>query len=89
MAIGTKDLNVESLDTLDNSRLREALKSSKEELFNLRFQAATGQLDNASRLKAVKRDIARIYTILRERELGIRGDVAAEPQAEKNEEAAK
>ena len=77
MAIGTKDLNVESLDGMDNARLLEALKSSKEELFNLRFQAATGQLDNASRLKAVKRDIARIYTILRERELGIRGDVAA------------
>ncbi|WP_454181904.1 50S ribosomal protein L29 [Micrococcus sp. 140720015-1] len=89
MAIGTKDLNVESLDGMDNVRLLEALKSSKEELFNLRFQAATGQLDNASRLKAVKRDIARIYTILRERELGIRGDVAAEAQAEKNEEAAK
>lgn len=89
MAIGTKDLNVESLDGMDNARLLEALKSSKEELFNLRFQAATGQLDNASRLKAVKRDIARIYTILRERELGIRGDAAAEAQAEKNEEAAK
>ena len=89
MAIGTKDLNVESLDGMDNARLLEALKSSKEELFNLRFQAATGQLDNASRLKAVKRDIARIYTILRERALGIRGDVAAEAQAEKNEEAAK
>lgn len=87
MAIGTKDLNVESLDTMDNSRLREALKSSKEELFNLRFQAATGQLDNSSRLKAVKRDIARIYTILRERELGIREDVAGD--GDKNEEAAK
>ena len=89
MAIGTKDLNVESLDGMDNARLLEALKSSKEERFNLCFHAATGQLDNASRLKAVKRDIARIYTILRERELGIRGDVAAEAQAEKNEEAAK
>ena len=77
MAIGTKDLNVESLDGMDNGRLQEALKSSKEELFNLRFQAATGQLDNSSRLKAVKRDIARIYTILRERELGIREDVVA------------
>ncbi|WP_276518576.1 50S ribosomal protein L29 [Micrococcus endophyticus] len=89
MAIGTNDLNVESLDGMDNARLLEALKSSKEELFNLRFQAATGQLDNSSRLKAVKRDIARIYTILRERELGIRGDVAAEAQADNNEEAAK
>lgn len=89
MAIGTKDLNVESLDGKDNASLLAALKSSKEELFNLRFQAATGQLDDSSRIKAVKRDIARIYTILRERELGIRGDVAAEAQAEKNEEAAK
>ena len=88
MAIGTKDLNVESLDGMDNARLVEALKSSKEELFNLRFQAATGQLEDSSRLKAVKRDIARIYTILRERELGIRGDVEA-ADAEKNEEAAK
>lgn len=89
MAIGTKDLNVESLDGQDNARLMEALKSSKEELFNLRFQAATGQLDNAGRLKTVKRDIARIYTILRERELGIREDVPAPAQAEaKNEEAA-
>ena len=49
------------------SRLREA----KEELFNLRFQSATGQLDNNRRLKTVKHDIARIYTILRERELGL------------------
>ena len=73
---------------MDNARLLEALKSSKEELFNLRFQAATGQLEDSSRLKAVKRDIARIYTILRERELGIRGDVEA-ADAEKNEEAAK
>ncbi|MCG7421486.1 50S ribosomal protein L29 [Micrococcus sp. ACRRV] len=88
MAIGTKDLNVESLDGMDNARLLEALKSSKEELFNLRFQAATGQLEDSSRLKAVKRDIARIYTILRERELGIRGDVET-AGAEKNEEAAK
>ena len=89
MAIGTKDLAPTELDAFDDERLVAELKKAKEELFNLRFQAATGQLDNASRLKAVKRDIARIYTILRERELGIRGDVAAEAQAEKNEEAAK
>jgi large subunit ribosomal protein L29 len=49
------------------SRLREA----KEELFNLRFQSATGQLDNNRRLKTVKHDIARIYTVMRERELGL------------------
>ena len=49
------------------SRLREA----KEELFNLRFQSATGQLDNNARLRTVKKDIARIYTEMRERELNI------------------
>jgi large subunit ribosomal protein L29 len=47
-------------------------------LFNLRFQSATGQLESHGRLKAVKRDIARIYTILRERELGIRTAPTAE-----------
>ena len=47
------------------------LKEAKEELFNLRFQAATGQLENHGRLRAVRRDIARIYTVMRERELGI------------------
>ncbi|MEU3846193.1 50S ribosomal protein L29 [Micrococcus terreus] len=76
MATGSKELNVEALDGFDNVRLAEELKRSKEELFNLRFQSATGQLDNHGRLKTVKRDIARIYTILRERELGIREDVA-------------
>jgi large subunit ribosomal protein L29 len=49
------------------SRLREA----KAELFNLRVQAATGQLDNHSRLPVIRKDIARIYTIMRERELGL------------------
>ena len=49
------------------ARLREA----KEELFNLRFQVATGQLDNNRRLHKVRKDIARIYTVMRERELGI------------------
>jgi large subunit ribosomal protein L29 len=47
------------------------LKEAKEELFNLRFQAATGQLENHGRLRAVRKDIARIYTVMRERELGI------------------
>ncbi len=61
------------------------LREAKEELFNLRFQSATGQLENHGRLRAVKKDIARIYTVLRERELGIRADVAA-PVAEAKEE---
>jgi large subunit ribosomal protein L29 len=47
------------------------LKEAKEELFNLRFQAATGQLENHGRLRAVRKDIAHIYTVMRERELGI------------------
>lgn len=72
MAIGTKNLAASELDAMENERLLEELKKSKEELFNLRFQSATGQLESHGRLKAVKRDIARIYTILRERELGIR-----------------
>ncbi|MDN4471514.1 MULTISPECIES: 50S ribosomal protein L29 [Demequina] len=72
MAIGTKGLLPAELDAMEDERLVEELKKAKAELFNLRFQSATGQLENHGRLKAVKRDIARIYTILRERELGIR-----------------
>ena len=72
MAIGTKDLAPTELDGYDDERLVAELKKAKEELFNLRFQSATGQLESHGRLKAVRRDIARIYTILRERELGIR-----------------
>ncbi|WNM24050.1 50S ribosomal protein L29 [Demequina capsici] len=72
MAIGTKGLQPTELDAMEDERLVEELKKAKAELFNLRFQSATGQLENHGRLKAVKRDIARIYTILRERELGIR-----------------
>jgi len=70
--IGSKELAPDELDGMENERLIEELKRAKEELFNLRFQSATGQLENHGRLKAVKRDIARIYTIMRERELGIR-----------------
>ncbi|MGM7671311.1 50S ribosomal protein L29 [Microbacterium sp. A93] len=89
MATGSKELNVEALDGLDNARLAEELKRSKEELFNLRFQSATGQLDNHGRLKTVKRDIARIYTILRERELGLREDVEAPAEDVKADKKAK
>jgi large subunit ribosomal protein L29 len=60
------------LDDLTNVDLETKLRESKEELFNLRFQAATGQLESHGRLRTVKRDIARIYTVVRERELGIR-----------------
>ena len=69
--IGTKELRPTELDTFEDDRLLDELKKAKEELFNLRFQAATGQLENHGRLLAVRKDIARIYTVLRERELGI------------------
>lgn len=71
MAVGSKDLTSESLRGFDDDRLVDELRKAKEELFNLRFQSATGQLDNHGRLRAVRKDIARIYTELRERELGI------------------
>ena len=80
MAIGTKDLMPSELDAMENEQLLAQLKTSKQELFNLRFQSATGQLENHGRLKAVKRDIARIYTILRERELGIRTEPSAKAE---------
>src|SRR5512142_334711 len=51
--------------------LHAKLAEAKEELFNLRFQGATGQLESHGRLRAVRKEIARIYTVMRERELGI------------------
>jgi large subunit ribosomal protein L29 len=71
MAIGSKDLDATKLRSMSDTDLVEELGKAKESLFNLRFQAATGQLESHGRLKAVRRDIARIYTIMRERELGI------------------
>jgi large subunit ribosomal protein L29 len=68
MAIGTRTYE---LRELTDEALAGKLREAKEELFNLRFQQATGQLENHGRMKAVKADIARIYTIQRERELGI------------------
>jgi len=76
MAIGSKELAPVELDTFEDERLIDELKKAKEELFNLRFQAATGQLESHGRIRAVKRDIARIYTVIRERELGIRATPA-------------
>jgi large subunit ribosomal protein L29 len=86
MAIGSKELAPVELDTYEDERLVDELKKAKEELFNLRFQSATGQLESHGRLRAVKRDIARIYTVIRERELGIRATpapVEAAPKAAK------
>ncbi|HXA61253.1 MAG TPA: 50S ribosomal protein L29 [Streptosporangiaceae bacterium] len=79
-----KGLAAEELRTQPEDELVTKLKEAKEELFNLRFQAATGQLESHGRLKAVKREIARIYTVMRERELGI-VSVAEEPVEDNNE----
>ena len=65
------DNRTNDLRELGDEDLMANLREAKEELFNLRFQVATGQLDNNRRLQTVRRDIARIYTVMRERELGI------------------
>ena len=80
MATGTR---AHELDELTDVDLEGKLREAKEELFNLRFQAATGQLESHGRLRTVKKDIARIYTVVRERELGIRST----PGADETEEA--
>lgn len=62
----------EEIRNLSTEELGRKLADLKAELFNLRFQAATGQIENPMRLRAIRKDIARIKTIMRERELGIR-----------------
>ena len=79
----SNDLKAHELDELNAVDLEAKLREAKEELFNLRFQAATGQLESHGRLRTVKKDIARIYTVVRERELGIR----VAPGTENSEEA--
>lgn len=90
-----KGVTAEELRTKPDDELVTNLREAKEELFNLRFQAATGQLENNSRLRQVRKDIARIYTVMRERELGITTIVevpaeeeSAEPAAERVEQKA-
>ncbi len=75
MAVG---VDTGELRELTDEDLTDRLRQSKEELFNLRFQMATGQLANNRRLRVVRQEIARIYTVLRERELGL----AAGPDGE-------
>ena len=85
MASGTKAHELDEMNDVDlETRLREA----KEELFNLRFQAATGQLESHGRLRTVKKDIARIYTVVRERELGIRSTPGADEDEKAEKESA-
>jgi large subunit ribosomal protein L29 len=69
--MATTETAANELRELGTDELVLRLRESKEELFNLRFQMATGQLDNNRRLRTVRHDIARIYTILHERELGL------------------
>ena len=64
-------MRARELRELSEEELIRRLADSRENLFNLRFQMATGQLDNNRRLRTVRHDIARIYTIMRERELGL------------------
>jgi large subunit ribosomal protein L29 len=77
MAVG---VSAGELRELTNEELTDRLRESKEELFNLRFQTATGQLNNNRRLRTVRREIARTYTVLRERELGL----ASGPEGEES-----
>ena len=71
-------LSAAELRSSSPEELVSKLAEAKEELFNLRFQGATGQLESHGRLRAVRKEIARIYTVLRERELGIIIDVEDE-----------
>jgi large subunit ribosomal protein L29 len=64
-------MKVKDLRDLSTAEIEHKVNSLKEELFNLRFQLATGQLENPMRIREVRKDIARAKTILRERELGI------------------
>jgi large subunit ribosomal protein L29 len=80
MAVG---ISPGELRELTDEELIEKVREAKEELFNLRFQMATGQLNNNRRLRAVRHEIARIYTVLRERELGL----AAGPNGAEDEES--
>ena len=77
-----KGLAAAELRTSTEDELEVKLAEAKIELFNLRFQAATGQLESHGRLRAVRKEIARIYTVKRERELGI---VRLEEEAETDE----
>ena len=64
-------MKVKEIKEMSQDELRKALDDSKDELFKLKFQLATGQLDNPMRIKEVKKDIARVKTIIRQKELGI------------------
>ncbi|HCX2547344.1 50S ribosomal protein L29 [Staphylococcus warneri] len=62
-------MKAEEIRDLTTSEIEEQIKSSKEELFNLRFQLATGQLEETARIRTVRKTIARLKTVAREREI--------------------
>jgi len=76
-----KSANVTELRGLSRKELDEQVSQLKQELFGLRFQSATGQLENSARLREVRKDIARIYTVIQERNLGIVVDPDQEGKA--------
>ena len=67
-------LSAAELRQLSGEELRNKVRELKEELFGLRVQSATGQLENTARLREVRKDIARVYTVLQERNLNIVDD---------------
>ena len=71
-------IKVSEIRDLSDDELERRLEETREELFNLRFQHATGQLDNYRRLRELRRDVARIRTIARERELTLQGEGSEE-----------
>ena len=80
-------LTAGELRSSTEDELGSKLAEAKEELFNLRFQGATGQLESHGRLRAVRKEIARIYTVMRERELGIIVELSDEDAGGTGEEA--
>jgi len=66
-----KQMKASEFRNLTSAEIEQKIAGFKEELFNLRFQLATGQLDNPTRIRDVRKEIARAKTIIRERELGI------------------
>lgn len=76
--IMSKTLSAAELRGMSAEALTERVADLKEELFGLRFQAATGQLESHGRLREVRKDIARVYTVMQERNLGIIDEPAGE-----------
>jgi large subunit ribosomal protein L29 len=73
------------LRELPDEELYERMESAKEELFNLRFQLATGQLDNTTRMRELRREVARVSTVLRERQIERELDAIVAREAEEEE----